>query len=61
MAEKENSGSYILSSNLEIALAMAIECRARVERQWKYTSDSALLPGWKENLKALQAGKLEIR
>jgi len=51
----------VLKSNLEIALWTAIQQRTKVEKGWGYTMDSALLGGWKSNLKALQENNLKIK
>lgn len=53
----------IWAENLTFALQTAIEARERFEKEvWKYTKESALLAGWKSNLKTLEEGRrLEIR
>ena len=44
--------------NVLIALMMAIETRAKFEReQLQYTSDSALLAGWRELYNAVQSNE----
>lgn len=61
MKTQQSTHSYILKENLEIALRHAIEERQKLEKSYGYSMDSALLAGWKENLAALQNGKLEIK
>ena len=53
----------IYKSNLIIAVSLAIEAKEKEEKEnFKYTTDSSLLAGWKENLKALRDGeKIIIR
>jgi hypothetical protein len=53
--------NYILSENLIIALEIVIFHREKKEKSWGYASDSALLSGWKQNLKDLREGKLQIK
>jgi len=49
--------NVILKTNLEIALRIAITAKERSELNFGYTNDSALLRGWRENLKGLQNGQ----
>ncbi len=51
---------HILTDNLIVALKVAIDTQQKKERAMNYTGDSALVAGWKENLKILQTGRLEI-
>lgn len=54
--------SYIHKGNLEIALRMAIDLRKKEEKEMNYFTDSALVKGWEDNLKALTSGhQLEIK
>lgn len=53
--------SHILQENLQHALHVAITSQQHTEKLKGFTSDSALLAGWKDNLKALQNGEwLEV-
>lgn len=60
--DNSTSTQFIHKENLIIALELAISVRQVQEfEDANYTTDSALLAGWKENLQALKNGKLEIR
>lgn len=48
--------SSILKDNLATALYMAIKQQEKREQEAGYTSDSALLGGWRENLECLENG-----
>lgn len=48
--------SSILKDNLATALYMAIKQQEKREQKAGYTSDSALLGGWRENLECLENG-----
>jgi len=48
--------SSILKDNLTTALYMAIKQQEKREQEAGYTSDSALLGGWRENLECLENG-----
>ena len=48
--------SSILKDNLATALYMAIKLQEKREQEAGYTSDSALLGGWRENLQCLENG-----
>lgn len=48
--------SSILKDNLATALYMAIKLQEKREQEAGYTSDSALLGGWRENLECLENG-----
>lgn len=47
-------GSYILASNLEVALRLAIQSREVLEKERGYTRDSIQLAAWKQNLAYLE-------
>lgn len=53
--------NYILKDNLISALRIVIETQELTEKNMGYTSESALLAGWKNNLKILNEGyQLEV-
>lgn len=54
--------SHIMKQNLIIALNFAISEQEKEESLRGYTTNSALLKGWKQNLKCLlEGGELEIK
>lgn len=54
---KESAWIEMRQSNLALALHHAIQGREPWEKKEGYTSDSALLAGWKEILKAIDEGR----
>lgn len=49
--------SSILKDNLSAALVIAIEHQAKREKKEGYFMDSALLAGWRDNLRSLENGE----
>jgi hypothetical protein len=47
---------YVLRDNLIMALRTAIRHQEVVEKKMGYTGDSAMVGGWKDNLKILESG-----
>jgi len=46
--------NHILKDNLSIALATAIKQQSKLEKKQGYITDSALLAGWRDNLRSLE-------